>query len=385
VAPEPGAPLRGITWDHPRGRGPLDAIAAAWEADTGVRVAWEARSLLDFGDAPVEELARAYDLLIIDHPHIGTATQAGALVPLDEHLDADFLDDQSANSVGPSHRSYAHEGHHWALAVDAAAQVSAGRPDLLDALGTPWPRTWDDVDALLDVGAAPPVVGLPLAAADAFCCYLSLAANRGTPAAAEPGRLLPTDVGEAVLARLHDLARRVHPSSLDSNPIAMLDRMAAGDEVAYVPLTFGYTNYSRPGVARPVRFGDVPSSGAGPVGAVLGGTGLAVSSSSARAGDAVAFARHVASADVQRGLYVEAGGQPGHRAAWVDEHANGLTGGFFTRTLATMDGCFLRPTGPAWVAFQIEAGYRIHDGLRHGRPPAETQRALERRYAEVGR
>lgn len=383
MAPDAGAPLRGITWDHPRGRGPLDAIAAAWEADTGVRVAWEARSLLHFGDAPVEELARAYDLLIIDHPHIGTATRAGALVPLDEHVDSAFLADQAAHSVGPSHRSYAHEGHHWALAVDAAAQVSAARPDLLEALGAPWPVTWDDVDALLDARAATPVVGLPLAAADAFCCYLSLAANAGTPAAAEAGRLLPTDVGEAVLARLHDLAARVHPSSLGSNPIAMLDRMAAGDEVAYVPLSFGYTNYSRPGVARPVRFGDVPSSGAGPVGAVLGGTGLAVSSACTRVADAVAFAGHVASPEVQRGLYVEAGGQPGHRAAWVDEHANGLTGRFFVGTLATMDAAFLRPTGPAWVAFQIEAGHRIHDDLRHGRPPVETQRALERRYAEL--
>src|SRR5690606_29512526 len=108
----------------------------------GVRIEWESRSLKDFGDAPLGDLARDYDLLIIDHPHVGQAAASGALLPLDLCLDAATLNTLAAESAGPSHGSYFYAGHQWGLAVDTAMQASAYRPDLLDA--TP-PDTWADV------------------------------------------------------------------------------------------------------------------------------------------------------------------------------------------------------------------------------------------------
>ncbi len=69
--------LRGITWDHPRGYQPLAASADPYAAEFGVRVTWDRRSLKDFGDAPIDLLAADYDLLIIDHPHMGLAAEAG--------------------------------------------------------------------------------------------------------------------------------------------------------------------------------------------------------------------------------------------------------------------------------------------------------------------
>jgi hypothetical protein len=60
--------LRGITWDHPRGRAPLVATAAAFARDHDVRITWDARSLYAFGAQPLEQVAQDYDLRIIDHP-----------------------------------------------------------------------------------------------------------------------------------------------------------------------------------------------------------------------------------------------------------------------------------------------------------------------------
>ena len=58
--------LRGMTWNHPRGYDPLAACARVWRERTGVEILWDKRSLQDFETYPVEELARRYDLIIID-------------------------------------------------------------------------------------------------------------------------------------------------------------------------------------------------------------------------------------------------------------------------------------------------------------------------------
>ncbi len=74
--------LRGMTWSHPRGYDPMVACSALWRAKTGVDVAWEQRSLQDFESYPVEELARRYDLSVIDHPHVGQIVREACLLPL---------------------------------------------------------------------------------------------------------------------------------------------------------------------------------------------------------------------------------------------------------------------------------------------------------------
>src|SRR3546814_3327914 len=66
--------MRGMTWDHARGYDPLVAASRAWAEAGGEAIAWDRRSLQDFESFPVEELARRYDLIVIDHPHeIGRA------------------------------------------------------------------------------------------------------------------------------------------------------------------------------------------------------------------------------------------------------------------------------------------------------------------------
>lgn len=70
-----------------------------------------------FADFLVKKLAEQYDLLIIDHPCVGCAAATECVLPLEEYLSKEYLNDQLQNSVGGSHESYNYDGHngHWQL------------------------------------------------------------------------------------------------------------------------------------------------------------------------------------------------------------------------------------------------------------------------------
>src|SRR4051812_46160273 len=111
--------LKGITWDHPRGFDPLNATAITYAlAYPEVQIRWERRTLRDFAERSVLDLADDYDLIVLDHPWIGAAAERGCLLPLDEWLSSLFLDDQASRSVGKSYESYVYNGHLWALPID---------------------------------------------------------------------------------------------------------------------------------------------------------------------------------------------------------------------------------------------------------------------------
>ena len=98
-------------------------------------------SLQDFESFPVEELARAYDLIVIDHPHVGQITAEGCLEPLDVAGREAERAALASGSVGQSYPSYSWQGRQWAFPIDAASQVQAWRPDALVAP----PARWSDV------------------------------------------------------------------------------------------------------------------------------------------------------------------------------------------------------------------------------------------------
>ena len=76
--------LRGMTWDHARGFDPMVATSAAYaRTHPGVTITWERRSLQAFADRPISEMAATYDLMVIDHPHVGEVAKQGNLLPLD--------------------------------------------------------------------------------------------------------------------------------------------------------------------------------------------------------------------------------------------------------------------------------------------------------------
>jgi len=145
--------LNGITWGHSRGLTPLLAMSQRFsELYPQVRIHWHVRTLQEFADYPIEKLTEKYDLLIIDHPWVGTAAATNCVVPLDQYLDKSYLENQLENSVGNSHLSYFYQGHQWALAIDAATPAASYRPDLFEINNALLPVNWEDLLVLARAG-----------------------------------------------------------------------------------------------------------------------------------------------------------------------------------------------------------------------------------------
>lgn len=369
--------LSGITWDHTRGYLPMVATAQRLaELQPHVTVEWRKRSLKAFGDQPLEDLAPRFDLLVIDHPFVGLAHARGLLLPLDGRLPAEFLADQAANSVGASYESYVYGGHLWALPIDAATPVSAWRPDLLARAGARPPDTWDELLALARHG----LVALPAVKIDSLMhAYMLWIALGETPFQRRDQAVSP-EVGARGLELARELVALCDPACLRRNPIATLEALAAG-AAAYCPFAYGYSNYARPGyAAAALRFGGLVRYDGRPLRSTLGGTGLAISASCAHPEAALAFAQLAAAPAWQRGPLVQAGGQPGHRAAWLDAEANALTGGYFRATLPTLDDAFLRPRYAGYDPFQDAAAELVHAYLAHGGSARETIEQINAAY-----
>ena len=102
-----------------------------------------------------------------------------------------------------------------------------------------------------------------------------------------------------------------------------------------------------------------------------------MSAHSAARAAAVDYAAYVAGPEVQRTLYVQGGGQPGHRSAWTDVAVNAAAGGFFRDTLGTLDAALLRPRHDGFLGFQAAAGGLVHGWLRSGGDPDRVLAGLD--------
>jgi multiple sugar transport system substrate-binding protein len=369
-----------MTWAHARGYDPMVATAEAYGAThPGVSITWEKRSLQAFADRPIGEMAETYDLMVIDHPHVGEVARQGNLLPLDGLRDEEMAA-LAAGSVGASHASYEFAGRQWALAIDAATPVAARRPDLLDRV----PRTWEEVLDLARQGQ----VGFALVPINALMSFFGIARNLGHPVAEDSESLLAREHGQEVLGLLREVLALMDPRVLGLEPIGIYDWMSGeADAPAYSPFGYGYTNYSREGF-RPFRlsFHDAPGVRVDdPRGTVLGGTGIAVSAFTKVPDIAVDYAFWIAGAECQKGLYTASGGQPGHAAAWDDEACNALCGDFFRNTRATLESAWVRPRYDGYMQLQDRAGDIVHAGLRGETTEAQTLDALDAAYRESRR
>jgi len=374
--------LRGITWGHSRGYTPLVAAAQRFsELCPGVTISWDKRTLQQFADYPIERLTKDYDLLIIDHPWVGRAAGLGCVLPLDEHLPAAYIKEQADNSVSYSHHSYNYDGHQWALAIDAATPVASYRADLLDKAGVKIPDTWDDVIAIARQGRlAVPAIPIDLL----MNFYMFCIANGSRPFQTEE-KVIDETTGRAALETMRELYSLIDEKFFYANPIAVAEYMSATDDYWYCPFAYGYSNYSRDGYAKHrLTYTDLVSFGnRGRLRSTIGGTGLAVSSYSQHRQQALAFAEWIVSPTIQSTFYVEHGGQPGHRLAWINDKANRLTYNYFYNTLPAMERGYMRPRYDGYLYFQDHGGDPIREFLMKERgSTVSTLAAIDRLYRE---
>jgi multiple sugar transport system substrate-binding protein len=375
--------MRGITWNHPRGLDPLLAANKVYpDVAPGVSIEWTTRSLSGFGEDPLIELAASYDLLVIDHPFVGDAAASAAFHPLDQLAEPDVLAERSQASVGPSHGSYLYGGHQWALALDAAAQVSAVHERFGDEpMPTTWPEVFEFAAALRRDGLW---MAVPVWPADLCVATYTIGKGMGLELFAD-GRVFPSGQGERVLEILRRLCDLSHPDALMWNPPTVLDRMRDG-VIHYSPILFGYSNYSRLTTSGDrVLFGDIPTATGRPIGTTLGGAGIAISSACAHPAEAMAYAAWITSAEVQSGLYFETGGQPGRLEAWIDDGVNAASSDFFRRTLATMESAYVRPRIRGYQSFQKQASNIVVDHVMGRASVAATLEDLDALWQSVER
>ncbi|MBV6638236.1 MAG: extracellular solute-binding protein [Mameliella sp.] len=369
--------LKGMTWSDPRGYDPLVAASAAFqERYPHVTITWDKRSLQGFESTPVEELAQAYDLMIIDHPHVGEVVADGCLLPIDRHGAPEVLARLEAETVGKSYHSYFYGGHQWALPVDAACQVQAIRPDLRPAPA----KRLSEIMAEARDGR----VVWPLRPPHVLMSFFTLMANTGS--AFPVTRDLPIDRAAAkrTLEAMQALADLVDPACHQMDPIAALDALSEGDRFALIPYTYLYAPYAkddyRPNI---VTYHDIPAEGeSGPLGSALGGTGLAVSARTTHPEICTEFALWVASAEVQRGLYTDNNGQPGNAFAWADPRVNARFGKAYHQTRMSHEAAWLRPRHKGYMGFQEAASHIILDALTGKCMHDAALDALQSRFTE---
>lgn len=364
----------GLTWDHPRGYVALEK-AAAQAREQGLDLRWKRQPLEGFESHPIEELAREYDLIVLDHPHMGDAVTGDCLQPLESLFDSETLASWKAQSIGNTFESYRYGGKHWALPLDAASQVAALRPDRLDE---PAPASWP---AAIEFARRHPVA-LSLAGPHAALTLFSISAAHGdAPGASGPGRLFAGEGAATAWELMRELYALSFKGWADRNPIAILEALARGVEAVYCPLVYGYVNYAVAGPDRhPVNFVDVPAGPGGRLGSVLGGTGLAVSRRTIVSDRLHEHLATLLSEAMQRDFIPFADGQPSARAAWSDARVNAAWGGFFAQTRATVEQAIVRPRHPHYVPFQSAAAEFVRQALAQSQGARAVVNGLQSLY-----
>ncbi|WP_082120723.1 ABC transporter substrate-binding protein [Pedobacter sp. BMA] len=371
--------LKGITWNHSRGLLPMVATAQRFsELYPNVNITWEKRSLQQFADFSIQELAERFDLLVIDHPWAGFAAKTKSIVALDFYLSEDYLNDQRRNSVGESYESYFYDEHLWALPIDAATPVAASRPDLLAEKGLQLPQSFEDLLALADQGLVA-FAGIPI---DVLMNFYTLCCSLGEDPCQNDTAVISPEVGIRALKMYRELAAKIDRENFNRNPIQVYEAMTKTDEIAYCPFAYGYSNYSRNGYSRKaLHFHDMISmDGITNLRSTLGGTGLAISSKCEEIDVAAKYVEFVGSPACQSTLFFESGGQPGHLAAWKNEEINRQSQNYFSNTLPALQRAFLRPRYHGSMYFQDHAGDVVRDYLMNGGNEEEVLSAMNTLY-----
>ena len=373
-----GVLLKGITWSHSRGITPLIAFSQRFsELNPGIEIQWTKRTLQQFADFPIEKLTEQYDLLIIDHPWVGCAAATECVLPLEQWLSKKYLLDQLKNTVGFSHLSYQYNLHQWALAIDAATPAASYRPDLFEKNNSTLPDTWQGLLELARKGK----VAVPAIPIDLLMNFYSFCIANGREPFLNKKEVVDSKTGIAALKMMQDLYSLVDKKMFALNPIGVAELMTNTDDYWYCPFAYCYSNYSREGYAKNVLlYSDLVKVNGNRLRTTIGGTGLAISAHSKHKAMAVKFASAIVSSKCQSTLYVEHGGQPGHKAGWTSKTANMLCNNFFENVLPVMENGFVRPRYNGYLYFQDHAGNPIHDFLLNGGIPENVLKDLNSLY-----
>lgn len=344
-----------------------------------VEICWQKRTLQDFADKSIQDLAKEYDLLVIDHPWTGIAAEQGIILPVNQYIPDSFMNDLKMNSIGHSYNSYSYNGCQWALPIDAAAPIASYRPDLLNRLKMTLPRTFEQLLEMADQGG----VIFPAIAIDLLMHFYMFCSSLGEVPFLSEKEIISKKNGTRALQLLKQLAARVDKKCFEWNPVMVYEIMTQTDKYVYCPFAYGYSNYTRDGYARKrLSFHDMISLNDTKLISTIGGAGIAVSSRMQQVNIAMEYLQYVSSGECQRTLYFDSGGQPSHYMAWNDYYTNFKCGGFFKAMLPALKRSYLRPRYNGYTNFQDQAGEVVRDFLMKGGKEQEVLYTLNTLYQQ---
>ena len=370
--------LKGMTWDHSRGYDPMIATSKVFaeQHNNEISIEWDKRSLQAFADRPIEQMVEDYDLMVIDYPHVGEVSAKGLLQSFNIEKYSRELELLQKQSVGLSHESYNIDGQQWALALDAATQVSCYRNDLITLL----PKSWDD---LFQLSKNKKVIW-PLKPVHAISSFYSIHNNITQEFEPSNKNFVQKDFGIKTLQMMKQISQHLPIECFVMDPINTAEILSKTNDFFYSPYTYGFSNYSRNDYQKNLlTYGNVIDlSGKGPCGTHLGGTGIAISNKSKNKDLALEYSYWIAGSECQQTTFYTSGGQPGNSDAWENDKINSETNNFFKNTRLTLDHAWVRPRHNGYMKFQDESGNIINEYLQSNVNEVKVIEKLKLMYAE---
>ena len=361
--------LRIICWSHRRAVDPLLAALEGFHTEhPGIEIKVDQRPLSDFEHQGIDGVARAYDMVIYDHPFSGDIAKGEVFLPLEKHFPDLFGEQADRNYVGASLTSYRYRGSVWGAPIDAATQHALVRQDLLDAAGEAVPKTWAQAVALGErLQKRGLKLGLSVETPHALLAVAALMANQGQPWSTAPDQAFTIDRAafKDGLQWVRRLLAFCPPEALGWNSIDLHEAMVARDDIAYCPCVYGYATYGEADMRKPLAFADFAGLRAPyHAGSAIGGTALGVSRYSKAPQAALAFVAYMVGAHIQDRTIPENHGQPALVSSWERKENDAIFNGFYSSVRASMDSVWVRPRMPGYAEFQRDAGNAVAAALR---------------------
>jgi multiple sugar transport system substrate-binding protein len=169
---------------------------------------------------------------------------------------------------------------------------------------------------------------------------------------------------------------------LNVYPPEIFNKMCTSSELWFVPLTYGYVNYSMKGYTdNPITFMNVPITQNNVIGgSTLGGVGIALSAHCQNIETALNYMKWIACANCQSTLYAFSGGQPSNKEAWKSDYLNAITNKFYENTIASVENAFVRPRYDGFHHFQTNTGRLLQSFLKNEYSISDTIKTVNLNY-----